>query len=116
MPHDPRPTLEHPRIGDVRITQVLHALSDPSRLAIVRALHDDPAGRACGAFPVSVAPSTLSHHFKVLRESGLVYQVERGVQRWSTLREDELNARFPGLLRAVLADDGLAAEQDRLTR
>jgi len=59
---------------------------------------------------VNVAPSTLSHHFKVLREAGLIHQEDRGTQRWTVLRAPELDARFPGFLDAVItaADLGTA--------
>lgn len=103
MAHNPRPVLAHPQIDDVPVTAVLHALSDDSRLTIVKTLRAEPEGRACGTFPVEVAPSTLSHHFKVLRNAGLIRQEDRGTQRWNVLRDDELDDRFPGLLDVVLA-------------
>jgi DNA-binding transcriptional ArsR family regulator len=59
--------------------------------------------RACGTFPVDVAPSTLSHHFKVLRESGVITQREEANRRFSALRTVDLDRRFPGLLDTVLA-------------
>ena len=65
----PRPGL--PRCGDLTVYEVLHALADPTRLTIVRTLRED-VERACGTFPVSVAPSTLTHHFRVLREAGVI--------------------------------------------
>lgn len=57
-------------------------------------------------FLVDVAASTLTHHFKVLSEAGVIHQRQEGVRRWTTLRHDDLNDRFPGLLDAVLT--GLA--------
>ncbi|WEO78298.1 helix-turn-helix domain-containing protein [Cryobacterium sp. SO2] len=99
--HNPRPALEHPQLDTVPLTAVLHALSDETRLSIVHVLRCEPAGRACGTFPVDVAPSTLSHHFKVLRDAGLIHQENRGTQRWTVLRATELDARFPGFLDAV---------------
>jgi DNA-binding transcriptional ArsR family regulator len=101
--HNPRPALEHPQLDTVPVTAVLHALSDETRLSIVHMLRAEPEGRACGTFPVNVAPSTLSHHFKVLREAGLIHQEDRGTQRWTALRVRELDARFPGFLDAVIA-------------
>ena len=93
------------------MTRVLHALSDPTRLTIVATL-DQCAEKACGTFPVDVAASTLTHHFRVLREAGLIQQREEGSRRWTTLREADINARFPGLLETVLtaaqADHGVA--------
>lgn len=101
--HNPRPALEHPQLAVVPVTAVMHALSDETRLAIVHALLAEPAGRPCGTFSVDVAPSTLSHHFKVLREAGLIHQEDRGAQRWTVLRASELSARFPGFLDALIA-------------
>ena len=66
------------------------------------ALRADPE-RACGTFPVDVAPSTLTHHFRVLRETGVIRQREDGNRRWTTLRLEDLDARFPGLLDAIVS-------------
>jgi len=104
VPANPRPELSHPRLDDVPLVAVLHALSDPTRLAIVETLTRDVDGRACGTFPVNVAPSTLSHHFKVLREAGVIWQQERGNRRWTSLRAEELDLRFPGLLQVVTGE------------
>lgn len=101
MPANPRPPLHHPQADEFDLVSVLHALADPTRLTIVRTLHSDTE-RPCGTFPVSVAPSTLTHHFRVLRESGVIRQREAGNRRWTTLRGDELDARFPGLIDAVM--------------
>ncbi|MHA7984772.1 ArsR/SmtB family transcription factor [Rathayibacter sp. CAU 1779] len=101
MAHNPRPRLDHPAGDELELTAVLHALADPTRLAIVRTLYREADGRACGTFPVDVAPSTLSHHFKVLRTAGVIFQEDHGTRRWTTLRLDDLNTSFPGLLEAV---------------
>lgn len=101
MPANPRPTLVHPDTDTITLVGVLHALADPTRLTIVRTLDADPE-RACGTFPVTVAPSTLSHHFKVLREAGVIHRREQGNRRWTTLRRAELDDRFPGLIDTVL--------------
>lgn len=97
--------LAHPRRDELDLLTVLHALSDPTRAQIVQTLVAEPE-KACGTFPVDVAASTLTHHFKVLREAGVIHQRQEGVRRWTTLRHDDLNDRFPGLLDAVLT--GLA--------
>ncbi|MBV6698466.1 helix-turn-helix transcriptional regulator [Kitasatospora aureofaciens] len=94
--------LAHPAIEEIDLLDVLHALSDPTRMTIVRTLAAEPE-RACGTFPVDVAPSTLSHHFKVLRESGVVQQREEANRRLTALRAADLDERFPGLLGTVLA-------------
>jgi DNA-binding transcriptional ArsR family regulator len=81
---------------------VLHALSDPARLEIVRRLAagDEPS---CGIFELGLSKATLSHHFRVLRESGVVRTRLDGRKRLLSLRSEDLNAQFPGLLDAVLA-------------
>lgn len=80
---------------------MLHALSDPIRLAIVCTLSEGPE-RPCGALESAVSKSTLSHHLKVLREAGLTYTRIEGTQRVMSLRATELDERFPGLLRTVI--------------
>ena len=98
----PRPPLVHPDVGDLDLVAVLHALADPTRLTIVQTLRSEPE-RPCGTFPVRVAPSTLTHHFRVLRDAGVIRQREEGNRRWTTLRLADLDARFPGLVDTVLA-------------
>jgi DNA-binding transcriptional ArsR family regulator len=80
---------------------ILHALSDPVRLRIVCTLADG-SERTCGSFELPVGKSTCSHHFRVLREAGVVSQRIDGKCRFNRLRSDELEQRFPGLLDAVL--------------
>ena len=87
-------TLHHPRLEEVDLTDVLHALSDPVRLEIVRSL-SDLKERPCSAVEAKVAKSTLSHHFKVLREAGITHTR-------ASLRKDDLEECFPGLLTSVL--------------
>jgi len=82
---------------------VLHALSDPIRLEIVTKLRDCGDERRCGSFDVPVTKSTLTHHFRVLRDAGIISQRQEGTARLSRLRSGDLDARFPGLLDAVLA-------------
>ena len=100
--------LHHPAAEELELATVLHALSDPIRLRIVRDLAGNGACN-CGAFAVPVAKSTLSHHLKVLREAGVTLTEPAGTQRVVSLRAADLNARFPGLLDAVLAAAPAAA-------
>jgi DNA-binding transcriptional ArsR family regulator len=93
--------LHHPRVEEVSLPDVLHALSDPVRLQIVCALAECEE-QSCSAVESSVSKSTLSHHFKVLREAGLTHTRVNGTHRYVSLRRDELEERFPGLLRSVL--------------
>ncbi|GAA0368618.1 helix-turn-helix transcriptional regulator [Actinoallomurus spadix] len=101
MPRSQRRALTHPDAAEIDLLDVLHALSDPTRMTIVRTLRADPE-RACGTFPVDVAPSTLTHHFRVLREAGVIRQREDGNRRWTALRLDDLDTRFPGVLDALV--------------
>src|SRR5687767_8982803 len=92
----------HPARAELELPAVLHALSDPARLEIVRRLADGDAP-SCGVFHPRPPKATLSHHLKVPRESGLVRTRPEGRKRLLALRADDLEARFPGLLAAVLA-------------
>jgi DNA-binding transcriptional ArsR family regulator len=94
--------LETPARHELELTAVLHALSDPGRLAIVRQLATDGVPRACGTFNLPVSKSTMSHHFRVLRDAGVIEQLAVGRTKMTTLRRDDLDARFPGLLASVL--------------
>lgn len=94
--------LAHPARADIRLEGVLHALSDPVRLLIVREMAAAEGELACSAFALPVSKSTRTHHFRVLRESGVVRQVYQGTAKISELRREDLQERFPGLLEAVL--------------
>lgn len=100
---------ELPSREELKLEAVLHALSDPQRLTIVRSLAEDPTPRPCGSFGLDVSKSTKTHHFRVLRESGLITQEVQGTSRLSSLRREDLDARFPGLLDAVLTAERIAA-------
>jgi DNA-binding transcriptional ArsR family regulator len=97
-----RPALVHPPVEQIEIIRVLHALSDPTRLTIVDTLVANDE-KPCGTFPVSVSPSTLSHHFRVLREAGVIRQREDGSRRFTSLRRTDLDQCYPGLIDLVLA-------------
>jgi DNA-binding transcriptional ArsR family regulator len=101
--------IPHPDAEQLELTAVLHALSDPVRLEIVVTLGDVPQ-LPCGHLEVTVSKSTLSHHLKVLREAGLTRTQTVGVQRLVSLRREEIDGRFPGLLECILAHAEL---QDR---
>jgi len=93
--------LAHPEPDELDLSAVLHALSDPMRLRIVARLAEGEA-RTCKSFELPVTKSTCTHHFRVLREAGVIRQRLEGTTRLNTLRREELDARFPGLLDAVL--------------
>ena len=100
--------LRHPPVDELELAAVLHALSDPIRLSIVSELSEHGACN-CGTFAVPVAKSTLSHHLRVLREAGLTLTEPHGTQRVVSLRRDDVDGRFPGLLDAVLSASTVAA-------
>lgn len=93
---------KHPPADDFLLERVLYALSDSIRLGIVRHLAQRGAS-TCGALDGGRPKSTMSHHFKVLREAGLVRTENNGTTHLNTLRRDDIEARFPGLLGAILA-------------
>jgi DNA-binding transcriptional ArsR family regulator len=94
--------IAHPRRAEIELGEVLHALSDPVRLKIVAALAGEEGEHTCASFDVPVTKSTCTHHFKVLREAGVIHQRQEGTARLNTLRRDDLEARFPGLLTTIL--------------
>ena len=99
--------VHQPRADEITLPGLMAALSDPVRVQIVRMLAT--VGEAsCGTFELGVAKATRSHHLRVLREAGLTSTRAEVTHRMVSLRRDELDARFPGLLDAVLA----AAERD----
>ena len=93
--------MKFPDQEQISLTDVLYALSDPTRLQIVKSLADN-GEQSCCAFNLPIAKSTLSHHFKVLRDAGVIYTRVEGTQSINSLRREDLNSRFPGLLDAVL--------------
>ncbi len=104
--------LPHPACEEIRLEGVLHALSDPMRLRIVRELAAAGGGElSCSQFELPVTKSTTTHHFRVLRESGVIRQIYRGTAKMNCLRGDDLDGLFPGLLDALLA---AADRQSRL--
>ncbi len=88
-------------LEELDLATILQALSDPIRLRIVVELADD-SEHSCGSFDLPIAKSTCSHHFRVLREAGVVAQRVDGKRRFNRLRREQLEERFPGLLDAVL--------------
>jgi DNA-binding transcriptional ArsR family regulator len=97
----------HPRIEEVALEHVFQALSDPVRLEIVRQLALVPEA-SCNALSAGRPKSSMSHHFRVLREAGLVRTRTQGTAHANVLRQAELDTRFPGLIAALLG--AMAAE------
>lgn len=101
----------HPEPGEIELGKVLAALADPTRRRVIRALLEDEEGaeRHCTSFGLSLSKATRSHHFRVLREAGLICQVDRGNSRMACLRRAVIEQRFPGLLQLV-RQEPLAAD------
>lgn len=89
-----------PPIGQVDLSRVFGALADPMRRAVITELAAGPtdAERACASFPMPVAKSTRTHHWRVLRDAGLILQRDAGNGTFVRLRRAEFEQRFPGLL------------------
>src|SRR4029077_14034976 len=95
--------IHHPERSELELPAVLHALSDPHRLEIVRRLDADSKPRPCGTLDFDISKSTMTHHFRTLREAGVIRQERQGTTKMTELRREDLDARFPGLLDAVLS-------------
>jgi DNA-binding transcriptional ArsR family regulator len=101
-PTNPR-ELAHPSRAEIRLEDVLHALSDPQRLRIVQEVAElEAEGATCSRVGLSISKSTRTHHFRVLRECGVLRQVYRGTAKVNRLRREDLDALFPGFLEVVL--------------
>ena len=98
--------LDYPARDDIELVDVLHAIGDPVRLQLVRILEQADGAICCSEIPLPVSKSTGSHHLKVLREAGVVRAQVDGTRRYYTLRRDDLDARFPGLLESVIQGIG----------
>lgn len=109
--------LIHPSADDVTVEGILHALSDPVRVHIFAQIAQAKGPQICSAFQEvrdrTIPKSTLSQHFKALREAGLITSERRGVEMHNTARCDEINARFPGLLPAIMNAHRMQMERKR---
>ena len=98
--------LFHPSVEDVTVEAILHALSDPVRVAIYADIVGSDCSQNCSTFlsvsNKTIPKSTLSQHFKVLREAGLICSERRGVEMQNTSRCEEIDRRFPGLIRTIV--------------
>jgi DNA-binding transcriptional ArsR family regulator len=92
----------HPAMSDVPLHAVMQALSDPCRIAIVRELLEaEERPLACNEVKLNVCKATRSHHFEVLRAAGIIYTETRGTKCLTSLRKQELDQHFPGLLKMI---------------
>ena len=95
-------TLVHPSIQDITIDGILYALSDPERRLILKKLIDSKGINCSEACKSKLSPSTMSFHFKILRENGLIFSEKKGVEVINTSRKSDVDKRFPGLLNNIL--------------
>jgi DNA-binding transcriptional ArsR family regulator len=107
--------LVHPSVEDVTVEGILHALSDPVRVAIFTQIAGSNCSRNCSNFlnvtEKIIPKSTLSQHFKALREAGLIRSERRGVEMHNTSRCFELDKRFPGLIAAIVTAHKIQLEE-----
>ncbi|MGW1997438.1 ArsR/SmtB family transcription factor [Embleya sp. NPDC001921] len=103
VPADAPEPLPEPSVDELRLEVVLGALSTPLRMGIVRTLllESTEFDHTCGWFGLGQPKSSLTHHFRALREAGLIRQRQYGLERRSHVRIRDLDARFPGLLDLV---------------
>src|ERR1700734_1753039 len=99
--------LSHPSVEDVTVEAILHALSDPVRVAIYADIVGADCSQNCSTFlsvsNKTIPKSTLSQHFKVLREAGLIHSERQGVEMQNTSRCAEIEKRFPGLISGIVS-------------
>lgn len=107
--------LFHPSVDDITVEGILHALSDPLRVAIFVRIVASECSHTCSAFrdiaERAVPKSTLSQHFKALREAGLVRGERRGNEMHNTSRRTEVEGRFPGLIKAIVNAHSIQCRQ-----
>jgi DNA-binding transcriptional ArsR family regulator len=96
-------SLPQPDREEIRVESVLQALGEPVRLQIVRALADAPQGIACGEIELPVTASTRAHHLRTMREAGVISTHTEGTRRISSLRREDLDALYPGLITGILS-------------
>src|ERR1700692_2528129 len=116
---DVRP-LFHPSLEDITVEGILHALSDPVRAAICSDIVAQECSHNCSMFLTvsdkTIPKSTLSQHFRVLREAGLIRGVRRGVEMHNTSRCAEIEERFPGLIRAIVNAHTIQSKDEAQTK
>ena len=109
--------LFHPATDDLTVQGILHALSDPARVHIFSRIADATCAQTCSAFAEidgsPIPKSTLSQHFKVLRDAGLIRSERKGVEMHNVARCAEVDGRFPGLVGTIVGAYKAQRERDR---
>ncbi len=93
---------KHPNIEEVDLVDIMYALSDPTRLEIIRSLAEAGREMTCGELIFNRPKSSMSHHFKILRGAGLVRTVIKGTEHLNSLRLSEIEEKFPAVLGSIL--------------
>lgn len=93
--------IKHPKLDQIELTDIMYALSDPARIEIVKALSGSKS-KTCSELNCDRPKSSMSHHFKILRESGLLETQIEGKEHKNSLRTAELEKKFPGLMKTIL--------------
>ena len=98
-------TFNHPNLDDVSLSIVMLALADPSRMKIVQTLMEAPHQEfSCKEIDLGITKPTVSHHFETLRNAGIIQTRSAGTKHLSSLRREDLNRRFPGLIELIAAE------------
>ncbi len=109
--------LFHPTVDSITVEGVLHALSDPVRVAIFSKIAGAGCPFTCSEFvninEQTIPKSTLSQHFKILREAGLIRSERQGVEMRNTSRCGEIDKRFPGLIKAIVTAHKIQSESGK---
>ena len=110
----------HPAMNEITVEGILYALSDPVRATIYAEIVGQACTQNCSEFTKHadkpIPKSTLSQHFKALREAGLIRGERRGVEMHNVSRCAEIEARFPGLIPAILSAHSLQSEGERRSK
>lgn len=112
--------LFHPALEEITVEGILHALSDPVRVAMYADIVAQECPQSCSNFLTvsdqAIPKSTLSQHFKILREAGLIRSERHGVEMHNVSRCPELEQRFPGLIRAIVTAHTIQSANDARAR
>lgn len=93
---------KHPKMEEIEITDIMYALSDPARVEIVRLIAEAGKPLACGELCINRPKSSMSHHFKILRDTGIIETSIEGKEHLNSLRSAEIEKKFPGILKSIL--------------
>ena len=94
--------IKHPPIDQIELTDIMYAFADPTRIEIIRQLVKSDRAMTCGELNLNRPKSSMSHHFKILREAGVLETIIEGKEHLNTLRLKEVNEKFPNLLSVLL--------------